>query len=203
MAPVKFVASFKGERDYIQGPDIFDGMNAALIRDFQVPDAIDIKFTIHRVVRSGLSLVLSEKQQESATQSKVAATLLFRSGGKAWRLSALEDDVPVTDRRVYDEEPIRKVSVFDHDRSALRIERVLPYSDIELWVAQNKLLLERKFSERAGKWWFVQGEFGVYSLNSNYEVVELRLLHNFNFRLTKSEIMVDGISRGFIYFSMT
>jgi len=203
MALVSFIASFKGARDYIQGPDIFDGMNASLIRDFNMLDVTDIKFAIHRVVRSGLSLVLSGKQQESAAQSGAAATLAFRSAGRAWGLSAFEDSAPVTERRPYDEEPIRSIGVFDPERSALRIERRLPYSDIELWVAQNKLLLERKFPERAGKWWFVQGEFGAYSLNSDYEVVELRLLHNFNFRLTKSEVTVNGVSRGFIYFSMT
>ena len=198
---VELALEFKGEREYVQGPDIFNGMNRALTREFGMRDICDLNFSIHRLTGSNLVLSLLKREEELTVQQPVAR-LAFRSGEHAWKLIANEDRTAVTARKPYSEEPVHCCSIFDRDRSALRIEKQLDYSDIELWVSQNKRLLQLLFPDQKGKWLFVKGEFDRYTEASAYSYSELHLLHNFNFRLTKSEVIVDGISRGFIFFSM-
>ncbi len=202
MKPVKLALEFKGERDYVQGPDIYNGMNLALIRDFGMRDVRDLSLSIHRMTGSNLILSLLQRDEEPVEQRPVAR-MAFHNESRAWKLIATEDETVVTARKSYNEEPVQRAAIFNRDRSALRVEERLDYSDIELWVSQNKRLLQLMFPERTGKWLFVRGEFSRYTNTSTYSYSELRLLHNFNFRLTKSEITVDGISCGFIYFSMT
>lgn len=201
MTPVKLALEFKGERDYVQGPDIYNGMNLALIRDFDMGDIRDLNFSIHQFTGSNLLLSLL-KRDEEPTNRKPIARLTFWNESRAWKLIATNDDTVVSARKSYSEEPVQRAAIFNRDRSELRIEEQLGYSDIELWVSQNKILLQLMFPDKEGKWLFVKGEFDRFTGKSAYGYSELRLLHNFNFRLTKSEVVVDGVSRGFVYFSM-
>jgi hypothetical protein len=202
MKPVKLVFQFKGERDYVHGTDMYNQMNVSLVRDFGMRDVHNLNFSIHRTTRSNLILSLVQGDEEQAEPMPVAR-MLFQNESRAWRLIATEDKSIVTSRQSYDEMPVQRAAIFNRDRSTLRVEERLGYSDIELWVSQNKRLLQLMFPEQTGQWWFVKGEFSSYTKTSSYGYSELRLLRNFNFRLTKSEITVDGISCGFIYFSMT
>jgi hypothetical protein len=202
MAPVKFRPEFKGERNYVQGPDIYDAMCLALTRDFGMHGVRDLNLSIHQKTGSNLVFSLLRRDEEAAG-AKPIARLTFCSDDGFWKLVATDDQSPVTSRKPYSEEAVQRNGVFYPNRGALRVETRLEYSDIELWVSQNKRLLQLMFPDRKGKWWFVKGEFDRYSAASDYDYSELRLLHNFNFRLTKSEIVVDGVRRGFVYFSMT
>jgi hypothetical protein len=201
MKSVKLALEFKGERDYVHGTDLFNRMNLALIRDFGMRDVRDLSLSIHRMTGSNLILSLLQRDEEPVEQRPIAR-MAFHNESRAWKLIATEDETVVTARKSYNEEPVQRAAIFNRDRSALRVEERLDYSDIELWVSQNKRLLQLMYPERTGQWLFVRGEFSRYTHTSTYGYSELRLLHNFNFRLTKSEITVDGISCGFIYFSM-
>jgi hypothetical protein len=202
MAPVRLELEFKGARDYAHGTDIYNGMNRALVEKFGMLDISDIRFSIHRMTSSHLDLLMLPDSQLEAG-SKPVALMSFQSGARAFKLVAVEAGIPIVTRRPYSEEAVEQEAVFDRDGATLRVQKQLAYSDIELWVSQNKILLQRLFTDRQGKWLFVKSEFDRYSYRTWYRNSNLRLLHNFNFRFTKSEVIVDEVLRGFIYFSMT
>lgn len=201
MKQARLTPCFKGERDYIHGTDVFDGLNLLIAEEFGFAGAQDLRFAVHRVIRSDLDVVL-HSHGEAEAGPEACATLTFSHQGSRWKLSAAETGAKVDCRYPYDESGIASACQFDAVAKSAVIRAPLKVTDIELWVSANKVLLQHLFPETQGKWWFVKAEIDGYTRSHAYREVELTLVHNFNLRLTKTSVLVDGVKRGFIYFSM-
>jgi len=66
----------------------------------------------------------------------------------------------------------------------------------------NKALVEQLYSEVEGKWYFTRLQLGNNISMSDVSSLKLDLKSNFQFKLTKSAIIVNDIEVGFIYFSL-
>ncbi|WP_150048056.1 MULTISPECIES: hypothetical protein [Methylomonas] len=98
----------------------------------------------------------------------------------------------------YDEERVTSQCRIEGDGIWLIGES--PFSFIETLVSMNKYLHQQLFPDAVGKWIFTRIDLDQES--DAQSGLALLLKHNLNYRLTKSEILLDGKRLGDIYFSL-
>jgi len=189
---------FKGTRDYIHGTDMFNVMMAesrsALTRN-------NIHLTIHDFVRTSICQLVITTSKESLNEMKdiAARCQLDLDGVTHWIGIAKDGKNNVSgERYTYDESRI--ISLCSMDGDGIVLDGLSPFSFIETVVAMNKHLHQQLFPEAIGKWIFTRLDLPQFC--DVRENLALRFRHNMNFRLTKSEIEVDGRTVGDIFFSL-
>lgn len=187
---------YKGARDYLQGPDIYNETLAWLTS--QKDEVKDIDFTFHRLARHQLKAVAGAAPEGS----EPVAVCAFTSGGVRERAHLVETEQAVTGRYPYPEDEI--VSSMELDLAARKgvLRGEAAYSDIEVWVAMTKVLHYKVFPQLKGKWLFVRGRFPRYVRHSAASERTLVIAASFNDKLTRSEAWLDGVKVGEIYFSI-
>ncbi len=188
---------FKGNRSYLHGTDLFNRMSEHGERFVGGP-LTRLRFAVHRPMAHAVEAIFADEGELTGAQP--GAVLAFHASGKRWQLVARETTVPVQCRNPYDEEQIVEACTFDEGAKAIRLTVALPFSDIELWVAANKALLDRWFGGATG-WWFVRAEVDRYTNHTVYKEVTLSVVHSFNQRLIKSAVTIDSVIRGHIFFA--
>jgi hypothetical protein len=186
---------FKGERKYIQGPDIFNETLDWL--SGQCAEIKDIDFAFHRLASHQLKI--TSTLDEGVEPASVCA---YTADGVRQRVYLVETDQPVIGRYPYPEDEI--VITMQPDLAARRgtLRGESAYSDIEVWVAMTKALHYKVFPQLQGKWLFVRGRFPNYVRKSAGSERTLYIAASFNDKLTRSEAMLDGVKVGEIYFSI-
>ncbi len=189
--------SYKGDRDYVQGPDIFN----CVVAEIADEGIEDMKLSFHGLVTHNVcSLFVSDDEDELSSVHDVKAKgYLFGKGQPKY--FALSESVSIDRKKVvsnYDEELIRNKAKYSD--SKVLFSSSSEYSYMEVVVALTKLMHQKQFPEAKGKWIFTRLE--LQKNINNYSAIEIDLKHNFQYRLTKSEIVVDGEPVGFIYFSL-
>ncbi|KMJ88302.1 hypothetical protein ACH58_23340 [Achromobacter xylosoxidans] len=191
--------SFKGDRNYLHGTDIFDTLLAWLREQgFEIIEGLDLSF--HQMATSTLR---AELDLVDARDVKNAAILSFASQGSRHRVSLRETAKAVTGRRPYPEDRLVADAEFDATTQAIRVENCLPgYSAIEYWIALTKAMHLRALPHVSGKWLFVRARFP--RLDAPLECVRpaVQLTSNYQDKLTRSEVSLDGRKFGDIYFSL-
>lgn len=101
----------------------------------------------------------------------------------------------------YSENTVRNNSVIENNE--ITFTNSLPDSLTEIIVSMNKYFLQSTVSTN-GKW--IVTKFDYSKIHQQYEIAEknimLKLISNFNNKLTKSTILIDGEQVGFLYFSL-
>jgi hypothetical protein len=187
---------FKGERDYLQGADIFNETVRWLIA--KEGEIMNIDFTFHKLASQQLKAIVGTRPDGA----KPVAECVFTSSGTRQRAYVVEIDQPVTDRYPYPEDEI--VSLMEIDLAKRRgvLSGEARYSDIEIWVAMTKALHYKVFPDLKGKWLFVRGRFPQYANHGRATEHAVAIVASFNDKLTRSEVLVDGVKVGEIYFSI-
>lgn len=189
---------FKGLRNYIQGPDIFNAMIGAF--DAERP-ITNIKFTANSFTSTPACAVLisADRSDLEALADVHAKCNLFIDGQPYW--AALVEDasreIEVT-RSEYDEEQI--ISICKIDGNSIFLSAKSPYTFIETIVSMYKFLLTKLFSEVKGKWIFTRVDLNFNCVETN--ALEVRFKHNLNYKLLKSEIYLGPARIGDLYFSL-
>jgi len=181
---------FKGSRTYIQGPDIM----SALLECFEGKDVAEIDVKFHGVSESNLSLVAGDE----ATGAKVNISL--RVDGEEKLFQMIESDEAIDCRYEYDEDALVRHCQLDLENKQVHLSGVTGYSFYENFVAMNKHLLQSLYPEEQGKWYFTRIEQAKQV--SDEALITVKLIKNFNFRLTKSDILLEGQKLGSVYFTM-
>lgn len=187
---------FKGERDYLQGADIFNqtlvwlGTRQSVLKD--------IDFTFHRLAARQLKVVNGAAPEGS----EPVAVCAFTSGKGREQVHLVETDQAVAGRYPYPEDDI--VNEMEIDLAARKgvLRGETAYSDIEVWVAMTKALHYKTFPHLEGKWLFVRGRFPQFARHSPAKERTLVIASSFNDKLTRSEALLDGVKVGDIYFSI-
>lgn len=191
---------FKGERNYIHGTDMFNIMlDASAITN----EISNIRFTVHDFVHTPLcKLYRTTIKSELNEVADIRARCQFEVNGVTHWLGLIQNkntsDSFVAGRYSYDETKI--VSLCDLKGEQIKIQEQSPFTFIETVVAMNKYMHEQLFQGVSGKWIFAR-----IDLDSNCtarDKLELCFRHNMNYRLTKSDVLVDGVKIGDIYFSL-
>lgn len=188
---------FKGARKYIQGPDIFNAMMT--LSNHLNPS--NIRFTAHDFISSPhCKLYLTEFKDELNEVAGIRARCQFAENGVMYWLAVVQEsgDTSLALRTEYDEGKITSLCTLDQERIVLTKQS--PFTFIESVVSMNKYMHQQLFPEAVGKWIFTRIDL---DLNCNArDKLELHFRHNMNYRLTKSDILVNGIKVGDIYFSL-
>jgi hypothetical protein len=187
----------KGERDYLRGTDILLAILDTIevsVTDCTVSD-IDIVF--HRLVRSGLTLIKSPPPD-------VPPVVKFSCSinGDRCKFSLIEDGRTLAGGRPYCEDEILNTIVIEQDNVSASSSGALPHTDLERWVAMLKVLHMVIYSNLDGKWLFVRGKLTGYFQESGYATHRVVIEANFNNKLTRSAVLVNGRRIGEIFFSL-
>lgn len=189
---------YKGARDYIHGTDMFNEMIEVV-----EPTAIlrNLRLTIHDYVRTtSCQLYLTENKYALNEVKDIAARCQLDIDGITHWLAISPDDRgnDVRARYSYDESEI--VSLCSMIKDGINLNESSPHSFIETVVAMNKHMHKLLFPEVTGKWIFTRIDLPVYC--DARESLALKLRHNINYKLTKSDIEIDGEKVGDIFFSL-
>ena len=190
--------SYKGSRDYINGTDMFNTMMGQLTS----PTITNIRFTIHDFIRTTMCQLYSTTTKESLKKiENIAANCqLDIDGITHWMaLSHSPTEHHTGERHPYDEDRILSLCSMTEDGITLN-DKISPHSFIETIVAMNKHMHQQLFPEISGKWIFTRIDLPVFC-DANIGL-SLRLRHNMNYKLTKSDIEVGGKKVGDIFFSL-
>ncbi len=193
---VKF--QFKGSRNYVQGPDIFN----EILTFFSSEEISDLQLNIYKVIRSQICKAYfsnSESQIRNIEQYEAQCTLKV-NGELTWvRIVSKSDNQAAIISYPYDEEKVLSLcKVYDNTINLLEKS---PYTFIETVVAMNKYLHQCLFQSVEGRWLFVR--LDLPKVLYDRDCISVVLKHNLNYRLTKSEIHLKNIVIGEIYFSLS
>lgn len=180
---------FKGQRDYVQGPDIVLAV-LHLFKNKEV-STLDIKF--NGVTKQGLKV--AESYIEDAN-----VNVRCMLDGESVDIQLIESGAPITCRKDFDEDEILKGCTFNKEQQAVIMHSYSPYSFIENMVSLNKYLLNSIFSTQLGKWYFTRLELS--KVIENNSLLTVKFVKNFNFRLLKSDVYSGGELVASIYFTL-
>ncbi len=184
-----FEFQFKGNREYVHGTDITNHFLTFFSE--QKPTNIDIKF--HGIVKN--NLLMTNVKSEG-----VKADIRCFLDGEKQSFFLYEDSSSVTSRYEYDESLILAKSEIDLAAETIALTSSTGFTACENFVALNKELLTKLYPEELGKWYFTRLE--LPAAISDNSLLTVQLVKNFNFRLTKSTILIDGIPAGNVYFTL-
>lgn len=192
---------FKGSRTYVHGTDIFNQIGSFINDTLKIGTIEDIDMGIHKIMRKNLKLdVLDDSGERKRDNTSV--TFAFSDGKEKKKLFLYESDKEVSGRYPYPEDDIIALCDFNVNEKTITLTRKTEYTDIELFVAMNKGLMNKLFPDPGGKWYFTKLEIDRYTRQRDYNNITIQLLRNLNFKLTKSSIAVDNKTIGYIYFSL-
>jgi hypothetical protein len=188
---------FKGTRNYIQGPDLFNSM---IDLGYPIESLHDIRFTAHQFVNSPVcELYLANDKEELGHIPDIYARCQLEARRKPYWIALKPIATGNTGkRRDYDEASLFSLCRCGDD--TVRLTRRSPFTFIETIVSMNKYLHQQLFPDVVGKWIFTRVD--LISGCSEREHLELHFKHNMNYRLTKSDILVNGQKLGDLYFSL-
>jgi hypothetical protein len=191
------VFQFKGARNYIQGPDMFNAMTEG----YPAMALSNIHFSAHDfVLVPECRLYLADSEEELNSICDIRARCRFDADGfTRWLALTPEDgDTASAGRCEYNED--RVVSLCRVEGDGITLAKKSPFTFIETLVSMNKHLQQRMFPDMPGKWLFTRIDLTVGC--DARENLALRFRHNLNYRLTKSDILVAGRKVGDLYFSL-
>jgi len=183
---------FKGSRKYVHGTDIFTELTKQYNKDAK---NIDIAF--HGITVNNMTFSIEKPERK-----EVKVTFRCLHGDDKIKLFGIENDSNIDCHYEYLEEKIVDNSTVVVSEESINLNTPTEYSFIEHIVAMNKALVEKLYSDANGKWYFTRLQLKENISMSNISSLQLVLKSNFQFKLTKSSILVDNTEVGFIYFSL-
>jgi len=180
---------FKGERKYVQGPDIV----AKLFDTFSESELENIDIKFNGITSTNLTL---EKNSSEAAKVHIR----IKDNGEEKDFQLIENNEPIDCRHEYDEQKIIDKVVLGLEVQEISLTAVTGFTVCENFVAMNKYLLQSLYPDEKGKWYFTRLQ--QKKVIDNDSLITVRLIKNFNFRLTKSDILLDGEVVGSVYFTM-
>ena len=189
---------YKGERNYIHGSDLFN----ELLRESESSYITNITFTVHDFIQGRTCEIISTDFKKDVSKVEgIKSRCQMDVNGKTRWLVLRELDLPTgtnDDRYEYDEGRI--TSGCEISEHTIILMDKSPLTFIETVVAMNKYLLEHLFPDAEGKWVFTRIDLDQFCGDNSG--LSLNFKHNMNFRLLKSDIMLDGEKVGALGFSL-
>lgn len=193
----KFSLSFKENRNYIQGPDIFNEM----LRHFTDKELTEIDFSIHRLSLNHQGHIFFTRDlDEFKSQAHLGhATASLSANTQKYWISFFFEKEPSQNvvYQPYDESILITQCSISEQNIFLKEES--PYSFAETIVSMHKKLLQTIFPNK-GKWLFTKLKLINYSTNNPNIMISFK--RNFNFKLVQSDILINNQLAGEIYFSL-
>ena len=188
---------FKGSRDYLQGPDIFDWVLSYLNDANAGPlDVFEISF--HSMAIKPLELSVREVPRGG----KPTATGYYVGTEGKVRFWLTETNGKIEGRVPYSEEElVACLHYFDNDNE-VELAKGVGFSDIETWVSMTKALHHKMFPEATGKWVFARAKLNAYTSDRIMAKYRVKLASKLGHKLTRNEIYLNDVKVGDIFFSL-
>ena len=188
---------FKGNRDYLQGPDIFEHVYKSLSNTVGQP-VKNFEIAFHHLSQKPLELMVG--REEKPTDAAAVGSFTGVAGKVRFWLTETEEDV--LERVPYPEEDIINCTQFSEESATATLQDDMTFSDTEVWVSMIKELHIRLFPDVEGKWLFARAKMGEYSPHHTSTSYGVTLASRFGHKLTRSEIKLDGRKVGDIFFAL-
>lgn len=191
---------FKGSRNYVQGPDIIDKVAEIYSKEIGKSRIQNIKYSGHKMLRTNARLQILSAEEEFSMEG-VNSIINFQVGDASLRALIAERKEAIECSKPFDESIITSKIKHIDDKEIYYVNSS-DFSLTEICVSMNKYLLQSLESE--GKWIVTKLELDRYLNLSEIagQKIEIKLLHNFKNKLTKSSISLSERSIGFVYFTL-
>lgn len=181
---------FKGGRNYVHGTDIV----AEVLKQYTEESLADLDFKFNGIASTNLDLIEGGK----AENANVNIRLTVNGEPKTFQL--IESGESIGCRYEFDEGRILECCDLDMVAQSIELQNPTAYSFCENFVTMNKSLLQNLYPQEKGKWYFTRLE-QKYPVDDD-ALITVKLIKNFNFRLTKSDILISNEVVGSVYFTM-
>lgn len=185
--------AFRGNRDYVQGADIYESVVTTIRRVCGSVQG-ELKINMHSLARSGCELLLAPADVTLQRPESGRAEFVF--GG--WHGWIAETGRPIVERIPYDEGHIARQC--EITGSIIRTIGKMPNSAVEIVIGATKLLHQVLYPQVERKWIVSRIELQRVFTATDF-AMEVELLQNLNDRLTRSAIRCASEPLGHIFFS--
>lgn len=193
---------FKGNRSYIQGPDIHEQAMHCIQRKF--PGGIrDIEFLIQNMTACHLQLQIEPVEGIHAPLSDDVAILRFTVGEERKQARIMVASGAPEKRGAFDESKVTFHCRIDKEaRSVQLINDCSGFSSIEKLVSMNKALHQAVLDIPGGtQWVYCRWSSPAWPLPVALGGAKVTLKQTLGTRLTRADVTLDGLGLGQIYFS--
>lgn len=198
----KLKLGFKGERKYIQGPDILNQAMQCILQTYQ-GDLGNVEFLIHRMTGNDLYLEFESLDKGVVPEPDDIAILRLTVGNEQIQARIRPDSGTPDQRVAYDESLVTKQCQLDAaTRSIKLVNDDSGFSQIEVLVSMNKALHLAVLDKPADtSWVFCRWDSPVWPLRADLSGATVTLKQTLGTRLTRADVELDGQMLGQIYFS--
>lgn len=196
--PIPLVMRFKGQRNYLQGGDIFNAVVPAVVEACG-EGSYTGQLAFHRFATKQCDMFVAVADDNIVVPDERVCDGHFHAAGADWTVWLMETDRAVEGRYAFDEDAICAASAI-RDK-AVQMTESLDYSPIEIAVALTKHLHNHLYPLVSQRWIFSKLEFSRLLSPEDAAGIQIKLLMNLHNRITKSELRSGDELVGHIYFS--
>jgi len=197
---VSLKLSYKGDRQYLQGPDIYNAVTR--IVSGRNPSIVfnRIKMVFHKIAHNQCKLTYGNYSVLEQMPKNINVEVIFIAPSThiiGWLVETAEH---VIERISYPEDGIvKKTSI---EGKIITIGGEIPFTPIEILVAMTKQLHMTLYPVKTGRWIFTRLELNRLLTISDASKFKVEIEKNLNNRLTKGSIHSGEEMLGYIYFSL-
>lgn len=187
------VVPFKGQRTYIQGPDLVD----LALSSFRANDIKRAKLSSHRFIcTNSVQVTLFDKAFSFEAPFRGTVTT---SAQEFW-ISISEDGQTSNQPSPIEFNESLLTDASKIDGKSIHYSGASPFSFIETIVSLKKSLLQHEIPVCDAKWIFTSVD--LKSIPEIYDQITINIDHNFQNKLVKSSIFVEKLNIGNMFFSL-
>lgn len=191
---------FKGGRDYIHGTDTYDWCIEILPHFVNVSEISRLTLEFHKMARTQLMVGFAREMESRFPDSTPAYSLKISTAGGRIDLPLHECGESPSRRVPYDEGPVEDGALVSEE--TISWSGPPPLTPIETLVAMTKVLHHTRFGAQQ-KWVFAKLDLpGPFPLSGWDESAQVRITQHLANRFSASDIVLDGVPFGKIYFSV-
>jgi hypothetical protein len=190
--------TFRERRKYVHSTTLYEEITAGA-----KAAGLDLDGPIELTTRRLMTMQPEFRYSLVLTDIAADAPVVFaiHAQGVRWHGAVVNRDDPVVCRSPYDETPILEFAVPSGNR--VQLERETGMRPIEVVTALNLLLHRKLFAIGEGRHWYLARLYLARPLKADdTRKVELELVRNFADRLTRSAIMINDRSIGYLEFML-
>lgn len=191
--------SLKGERDYIQGTEMFPCLlKKAINSDFS--KIIDLKFSINSMPHKDCDLIVEALNETIERPENYVCKMQIEYADGDQNLWLVESNREIKNRYKYNENPLKEKAIIDNH--SIILTEQMTYTTIEAIVSLKKHMVESVLSESKGKWIFTRLDLKTLFNLETFDEIKIVLTNASATRLVKSEIHVNKKMCGYIFFTL-
>lgn len=187
----KLTFKLKGSRDYIQGPDVYNEIEKILNKK----KITYFELSFHNIMKN--NIILSDKKPNKEKDLYFLCRYIENDNTK--ELYGIKDESSKPNESIiYEEELITQNAIFNEKDESIILNSPSKFTLMEEIIALNKYLVQKTIQkQKEGKWYFAKFIHSSLLPERSYPL-EIRLKTNFNFLLSKSEIILykEGVATG-------